>query len=132
MKVIVPGHVYHTDLYDLPPDGMAPVIWIGFMRRVGSRYPGNVDTSPGTNCQEVLRVLIDRCKYLNEQQPCFQTETIIYMLRTALWMFESRAKAVKGKKLHPLAAKHIGVIEALPTCSTCGHILCEENHQHAK
>ena len=129
MKVIVPGHVYHCEIYDIPAGGMAPVIWIGFMRRTGLNYPGNESTSSGTNCQEVLRVLIDRVQYLQAQKPCPENESILYNLRDALYLFESRAKRLKGKHLE--FSLKFRDIERIPTCPVCGHILCEE-HKHAK
>ena len=61
------------------------------MKREGKGYPGNVGHYAGTNCQEVLRVLIDRVKYLEGQIPCRENSLIISSLRTALWHFESRA-----------------------------------------
>lgn len=127
MRVIVPGHVYHLEVYDIPERGMAQVPYLVFMRRVGEKYPGNIDTSPGTNCQEVLRVLIDRCQYLNQQWPHLQTEKAIRDLRRALTRFEVRAKQVKGKKFK-LNPERRATIEHMPTCKVCGHILCEEKH----
>lgn len=129
MRVIVPGHVYHCEIYDIPPQTMAPIIWIGFMRRIGPNYPGNAElgegTSSGTNCQEVIRVLIDRCKYLEQQKPCRETRLIIRLLRSALWLFEVRAKRLKkGTLPRSLNLRHI---EEIPTCSTCGHIYCKEH-----
>jgi hypothetical protein len=128
MKVIVPGHVYHLDIYDIPKQAMAPVVWLGFMRRIGPGYPGNVDASSGTNCQEVLRVLIDRVKYLDNQQHSVYNLAILDKLRSALLMFELRAKEMKRQKLPRL---DVDKIETYPACEVCGHIFCRE-HKHGK
>lgn len=127
MKVIVPGHVYHLEIYDIPSAGMAPVQWLSFMRRIGPGYPGNVDTSAGTNCQEVLRVLIDRVKYLDKQQPCYENLCILTLLRLSLQEFENRARRIRGQTIPRIDLR---CIETFPTCPTCGHIFCEE-HKHA-
>lgn len=127
MKVIVPGHVYHLEIYDIPKLGMAPVQWLGFMRRVGEHYPGNVDTSAGTNCQEVLRVLIDRVKYLQEQKPCVENVQILKDLRRALLLFERRAKRLKMQSIYSIPNLKRDEIETYPTCKVCGHIFCTEH-----
>lgn len=56
----------------------------------------------GTTNQEVLRVLIDRAKFLHEEKPHKVNEEILQHLRMALVLHESRAlerKVEKGKLL---------------------------------
>ncbi len=124
MKVLDLGHHYHLEVYDKGHDHED----LMFMKRVGERYPGNIQPSHGgTNCQEVLRALIDRLKYLNEQIACSETEICIGHARHMILLLEQRAKRVKGKHLSvPLEME----IECYPTCKTCGHILCTEDHHH--
>jgi hypothetical protein len=66
--VIDPGHEY--ELASL--DG-EKAVRLTFVKRIGARYPGNKGPSySGTNCQEVLRVLIDRAGivYLTQGDLC--------------------------------------------------------------
>lgn len=100
MKIIDPGHCYEVDSYDGEMNQL-----IDFMKRIGDKFPGNEGSScPGTNCQELIRILIDRCKYLNNQIPCIETE--------------DRALRIKGLApiIWPLE------IENLSPCNICGHI----------
>ena len=123
MKIIDDGHHYHLEVYDRDGFGHEDLM---FMKRIGDRYPGNEGRPHGgTNCQEVLRVLIDRMKYLNNQIPCIETEECINLARTMIYRFEQRAKKVKGKILSNVTIKGI---EDQPTCKTCGHIMCDERH----
>jgi hypothetical protein len=118
MKVIDPGHAYTMHSYD----GTFPQS-ITFMKRKGEGYPGNYDSHPGTNCQEVLRVLIDRVKYLDEQIPSEYNISIIDHLRMALWQFELRAATRHGLRV-PKNMRRILNVEDVPSCKTCGHIYC--------
>lgn len=120
MKPVIPGHVY--DLASLDGEHQQRLT---FVMREGVNYPGNVGHHPGTTSQDVLRVLIDRARYVYQQIPCIETEAAIRMMQSALLYIEIRAKRVKGKTL-PLVTS--AFIEKLPTCATCGHILCEEKH----
>jgi hypothetical protein len=107
MKTLDPGHVYQVDVYDGDETH-----FIKFMKREGVGYPGNIGTHAGTNCQELLRVLIDRVRYLDNQIPCEENKKVIDILIEALLLFEFRA------------IKRHGDVEKLSTCSICGHILC--------
>ena len=119
MKQLDAGHLYTVECYD-----GEVVIHIPFMKRIGERYPGNIPPAHcGTNCQELIRVLIDRMKYLNDQIPCNETKECINLARIMLYLFEARAKRVK-KEILPLISKDI---EGIPTCRVCGHIFCKEH-----
>ncbi len=122
MKTLDPGHHYHLEVYDKGHDHED----LMFMKRIGEKYPGNTGpTHGGTNCQEVLRVLIDRLLYLNNQIPCAETEICVGHARHMILLLEMRAKRMKGKHLPvPLGQE----IEKYPTCKVCGHILCDEKH----
>jgi hypothetical protein len=125
MKTIDSGHIYEIAVYDQHSGTLYQLIQ--FMKRVGDKYPGNEDAYPGTNCQEVLRVLIDRIKYLNNQIPDYKNSTIVYHLREALRLFEVRAAERHGRTLQPFD----GYIEDQLTCPTCGHIQCS-GHDNKK
>lgn len=135
MRVIEPGHAYALDAYD----GDANMVprHLRFTKRVGL---GNEPSAvPGTNCQEVLRVLIDRVKYRNGQEADSRNATIVNYLRGALWELELRhadryrrleAVIARGKEFslnttsggdRPLC------VEMIPACSRCGYVFCEEH-----
>lgn len=117
MKVIDPGHTYQLNSYDGETD-----IIVSFLHRVGPKYPGNQGSPyPGTNCQEVIRVLINRVKYLHSQNPHIQNHIIINALRNALLGFEVRAAEKHGRVLRYYSTP----IEDQPHCYQCGHLQCE-------
>lgn len=105
MRIIDPGHDYELESYD------------GYLY-VPLRFVGK---AAGTNCQEVIRVLIDRVKYLDNQMPCQENKTIVTNLRSALIAFENRAIRRHGLKVRDLWPD---AIELLQTCKICGHIRC--------
>ena len=116
MDVLDPGHEY---LFT-PLDG-GEKQHLQFVKRIGDKYPGNDRAYWGTTTQEVLRALIDRAIYVNQQVPCPETTATIGLYRTAIYLLESRAKRVHGEVLDvPL-----NNIEMEITCSTCGHIRCK-------
>lgn len=126
MKVLDPGHSYLVHQYDAHPDAGFIESNITFMKRnePSEKYPGNTKHHPGTNCQEVLRVLIDIIKYLDNQDECTENETILYKLRHSLLLFEVRNANIKGIKWKdPLPLE----VEDIPTCRICGHWFCEEH-----
>lgn len=118
MNVIDPGHRYALRVYD--GEGRQGLV---FMKREGEGYPFNVGHHPGTNCQEVLRALLDRVAYLQRQIPCVENQLIAASLRTALHLFEVRAARRHGHELDP---RH-ECIEAVPTCPQCGHVDCDRH-----
>lgn len=120
MIVINTGHFYILESYDTTPKDK--LVKLQFMKRIGEKYPGNIgEPLPGTNCQEVIRVLIDRIHYLNNQIPHSNNEEIISYLRSSLWLLEDRAAQRHKRNLH---ASPNG-IEKIPTCKICGHIECK-------
>ncbi len=127
MKVLDRGHRYLVRCYtpEGTPDGGEEILQ--FFKRIGERYPGNEGVPEvGTNCQELLRVLIDRALYLNGQIPCPQTIRIIELLRTALYLFEYRAAEQKDKLVKffrmPNVRSDLVGFEAVPACPACGHV----------
>lgn len=118
------GHLYAVVDY---PTGLLQQE-IQFVKKVGARFPGNsLPESDGTNCQEVIRVLIDRCKYLNSQIPSKQTTRIIELLRNALYLFEYRAADQKDNLRGLFQMSNVRSdlvdIESVPACTICGHIM---------
>lgn len=116
MKVQEEGHSYRLAVYD--GEGVQELI---FMKREGEKFPLNRGNHPGTNCQEVIRALINRVQYLQRQIPCAENLIILNSLRTALFAFESRAARRHGRLLQT-REEHI---EIYKPCTICGHIECE-------
>lgn len=114
MKILDIGHIYELSSYD-------GEIYqtLQFMKREGSNYPYNTSSYPGTNCQEVIKVLIDRTKYLDLQKPAPENQIILNGLRNALLGFELRAA-----RRHERAPLIVFPIEAMQSCIICGHINC--------
>lgn len=127
MKVIDPGHLYELDMLDVNPTEFPWQQTLQFVKRIGPGYPGNEGKpEAGTNCQEVIRVLIDRVKYLNGQIPSEYNDNILFGLRYALNAFEARAAERHGRNWNVTRAKYAEQhIEHWPTCPHCGHIDCE-------
>lgn len=121
MQVKDAGHRYLVDSYD----GGEP-LQIQFMKREGPGYPGNVGHYPGTNCQELIRVLIDRIEYLDKQIHDDSNHACLKKLRECLWLFEDRA--ARRHNIDQFDFFPSERLEELPTCPTCGHIVC---HGHA-
>lgn len=120
MKVVDPGHEYLLDSYD----GGEP-IRLTFMKREGPMYPHNAGHHPGTNCQEVIRALLDRVHYLQLQIPCNENLNVISHLRATLLDFERRAAKRHERELPRFLAREV---EFQPTCRDCGHIGCRGEH----
>ena len=87
MKVLDAGHQYEFSSFD----GGEPQV-LTFVKRndPADKYPGNEDAYPGTQMQEVLRALIERCQYLEGQIPCPETRGVIENCRDSIWLLESR------------------------------------------
>ncbi len=117
MIVLDPGHTYQPSEID----GETTENVIIFVKREGEGFPGNEGHHAGTNCQEIVRILIDRVKYLHNQIPHSNNIKIINALREVLLQFEQRAAERHGRQLPHL----IRDIENIPCCPQCGHIYCE-------
>jgi hypothetical protein len=113
MRVLIPGHVFDVDELD----GCSPHHRIQFVNRVGEKYPGNYSPFPGTNCQELLRVLISRIFYLDNQLPYWTNKVCIFALRVVLNLFEYRAA-----KRHHRKFRFILAIEKLKVCEFDLHL----------
>lgn len=131
MKVIDPGHVYELKWLDGEPDVQSRSCTeecsqnrLTFVKREGAGYPGNVGHHPGTTIQEVLRALIDRVNYLDNQIPHSANQSVITKLREAIGHLEFRAAARHGRDLQPFLMRMGQHIEDLPTCPKCLHIGC--------
>lgn len=117
MEVIDPGHKYLLDSLDGPCEQT-----LTFVKREGPKYPGNVGSYPGTTIQEVLRVLINRLEYVNNQLPCFETQVARESLIMAIGWLERRAARIHGRKDPSVHDAVYG-----EKCPKCGHVGCQES-----
>lgn len=122
VRILDPGHRYWLDMLDIEGDRRQGAEMLTFVKRQGARYPGNLSHYPGTNCQEVIRALIDRVKHLDSQISDPHNQPILEHLRSALWLFESRAAKRYGREFPAL--EEFDCIEDEPTCAGCAHIRC--------
>lgn len=120
MEIIDPGHVYALKTLDDP--GRDSLVILTFVKREGEDYPGNFGHHPGTTTQEVLRALIDRTKYVNNQIHDDRNNSVLSCLRNAIFLLEQRAADRHGRVLPVFKTKEI---ELQPVCVKCNHIGCE-------
>ncbi|SHL42376.1 hypothetical protein SAMN05216428_102359 [Nitrosospira sp. Nsp11] len=94
-----------------------------FDRDDPSKYPGNKGAYSGTTLQIVLRVLLNRVKYLQGQKWCVENVMIRLCLMLAIWLLEFRAARRHGRGYwHGLDfASHQHL------CEQCGHTVCEHS-----
>lgn len=127
MRVIDPGHTYELSTYDCP--GLGRPQTLKFVKRNDppEKYPGNTSAYPGTIMQEVFKALIDRLQYVNNQIPCAETEAILGLMQTSLFLLEERANRLHDRSLN---LGSLDELVALPTCKECGHVQCAEEIDH--
>ena len=113
MTVIDPGHRFLVRQLDSNSQQL-----MRFVKREGIGYPGNIGHYPGTNIQEVLRVLISRTQYLQKQIPCWQNDICTFLYRLALNLLEHRA----AKRHNRPFAWNLKTIELQPINPLDGHI----------
>jgi len=99
MKAIDPGHTY--ELTELGGGTQK----IQFIKRSGDAVQYDHE-HPGLQVQEVLRMLIDRTKYLNAILPCVETDEALQHLRMALFMYEVRAYRRKQEEVNRKQPSH--------------------------
>lgn len=120
MLILDPGHRYL--LLTLDDDKVHSPVELRFVKRVGPDYPGNIGAHGGTTTQEVLRALIDRTKYVDNQIPSFHNMMLLFHLRKSIFELETRAAERHGRT--PLPLSLLDGIEDMRTCPKCQHIGC--------
>lgn len=120
MKVIDEGHIYKLQSYDGEYD-----ITLTFVKRnkPPEKFPGNKNSYPGTLIQEVIRALINRIQYVNNQIEHSFNYLIIYHLKCAFYLLEKRA-AERHDRI--LKGNIYDVFNEKP-CLKCGHVQCNEH-----
>jgi len=135
MRILEAGHNYELDSYK--PKGSHLVYdqqKLAFFKKVGEEFPGNEGPQhSGTNCQEPLRVVIDRIEYLrmqalalNDWDSLQDDNRVLHLLRKAIQILEGRAARRAGKVLS-LSVPELERIEKVPPCKVCGHIYPHEH-----
>jgi hypothetical protein len=124
MIVLDAGHSYLLRNLDTS-EGFLPEQPLVFVKREGDGYPGNVGIQPGTTTQEVLRALIDRAEYVDNQIPDSANRSVILKLRQCIWLLEERAARRHGRPFPLMTSEELEGIEDLPTCPKCNHVGCE-------
>lgn len=120
MDIIDPGHIYSLNILDDPGGYISDTLI--FVKREGEGYPGNIGHHPGTTTQEVLRALIDRTKYVDNQIHDTHNKAVLYYLRVAILHLELRAAKRHGREL---LLFDLDKIEIQPVCIKCNHIGCK-------
>jgi hypothetical protein len=122
MKVIDSGHTYKL----LTLDGTDEQT-LTFVKRHSvlepHKYPGNYESYPGTTLQSVIRALLERFRYLNNQIWSVCNVVCILCLKLCLWLLEFRA-AFRHKKMYWHGLKFS---EKTSMCPVCGHTICDHN-----
>lgn len=114
------GHIYELSSLD---NGDPQTLIFVKRDSPSYKYPGNKGNHGGTISQEVLRALIDRSEYVNNQQPCAETEAVTGLLKTALFLLESRNAKKKDLDFNPAT---LDFVRQAAICDKCGHVGCEE------
>lgn len=85
------------------------------------KFPGNINSYPGTTVQSVVRCLLERMRYLQNQIWSLENVFVILFFRIILWLMEFRG-ARRHRKLY---LKSLTFAEVTPMCPTCGHTFCD-------
>lgn len=122
-----PGHMYLLSALDVP-EGEDPNIHdvlIRYVKRVGRKYPGNVNKAfpkayPGITVQKNLRAILYRIEYVDKQKPCIENKLFHFFVRVGLWLLEFRA--ARHNKIFYF--KSLNYAYKSKMCKICGHTVC--------
>ncbi len=102
MNVLVPGHVYEVAYFENSEYSQR----LSFIHKQPSQNDRTILelVEDGTTNEEVLAMLIDRVKFLQDKFPCRENAIVITKLEEALMWLEKRtadrkARNVEGKQL---------------------------------
>lgn len=104
MKIHTAGHQYELSYFEMPEiSGQI----LQFIEKVPKKdgQAGELETlNDGTTNEEVLAMLIDRMKYLQDKFPCRENAIVITKLEESLMWLEKRTvdrkqRGVEGKQL---------------------------------
>lgn len=121
MKVIDTGHKY--ELLTLDGDLVQTLTFVKrFDAEHPEKFPGNINAYPGTTIQSVVRALVDRITYLQNQIPHKNNPAIKQRLLEILWLLEDRVAERHGRDFD----YRVEDMDQLPMCKHCGHVVCKE------
>lgn len=129
MKVIDPGHRYELDRLDDHTGGLVKEELV-FVKREGPKYPGNVGSHTGTTIQEVLRALLERCRYVNDQEFSVETWEAAKNIEDSIVLLEKRAAHRHGRHESFSKIPVDDVIWGVNKCELCGHVGCPGDCRH--
>jgi hypothetical protein len=101
MKAVVKGHLYRLDNFE--SDSYQE---LGFIHKKPTGKNGELETvAAGTTNEEVIDMLVDRIKYLDDKFPCYENKAAISHLNCAVGQLRQRTKdrverKVEGKYLN--------------------------------
>lgn len=139
MKIVEPGHLYVAQAYAAREADGKPVETaldlVRFRKRIGDGYaPNQPPAYAGTSTQELLRIIIDRSKYVQAQKTHTANIAVIDRAQRSIWSLEDRAAYLRGEEYqrtwhHDLSQwMNSGHgIEDAGTCDVCGHIFCRQH-----
>lgn len=108
MQVLKTGHIYSLENFEPEPEffsGNHQVLQFIEKEPVPDGLPGELRTvANGTTNEEVLSVLIDRMKYLNDKFSCRENSIVITKLEESLMWLQKRTqdrlmRGVEGRQL---------------------------------
>lgn len=110
MKVLESGHLYELENFDKPENRGQYLQFID--KRLS--HNGNPQSSElilvtihdGTTNEDVLKVLIDRIKTLNEKFPCRENSIVITKLEESLMWLNHRTELRKAQGVEGTASNH--------------------------
>lgn len=102
MKALTPGHLYELGNFENKEQPGQKLQFIEKMPAPGIPDGTLATVNDGTTNEEVLAVLIDRIKVLNEKFPCKENAVALTHIETGLLWLEKRtrdrlARGVEGK-----------------------------------
>lgn len=122
MKILDPGHCYSLAVLDRTNSDDSCLTFVKrFDPTEPTKFPGNHNAYQGTTSQEVIRCLLDRARYVQNQKWCLENVVVILSLRIAIWFLEFRASRKHGK----FYLKSLSYAEKQIMCETCGHTNCK-------
>lgn len=126
-----PGHVYRMPelgVLGRDPEDSSRYQEMRFLKRSGGAIQYEEEWG-GVQTQTVIRVLIDRTRYLNNVLPCRESENAIRHLQNALWEYEARAFRRKIQSLNREQPAHDEDIPIPFSPMACeNHILGRDGH----
>ncbi|MBN4061680.1 hypothetical protein JYU20_00600 [Bacteroidales bacterium AH-315-I05] len=102
MKTLTPGHKYELNNFESGPINAQVIQFIEKEQNPDAPEGSCITVNDGTTNEEVLEMLIDRCKYLNESLPSRETSIAITKMQEALLWLNERTRDRKERGVETL------------------------------